>query len=128
MRMAVWQKWDWDFKERDLRQAEERFGLRFPPDLFDFLQERRFPQGYDWAGDGAAIEVALGRPLEGILFDVEHNDIWWLEWGDRPTTETERADVVAAVIKAAPKLVPLYSHRYLPAEPDLPLIFSSTRS
>ena len=59
----------------------------------------------------------LGWPLDGLLFDVENNGLWWSEWGNRPANLQARAEVLAKVVSEAPKLIPLVSHRYLPAEP-----------
>jgi hypothetical protein len=59
----------------------------------------------------------LAWPLTGILFDVEEAGLWWPEWGERPPSEAERAEVVTAVVATAPRLIPIYSHRYIPEEP-----------
>ena len=59
----------------------------------------------------------LAWPLEGMLFDIEHNDFWLPEWGERPADEGARHEIAAAAVRAAPPLIPLYSHRYLPADP-----------
>ncbi len=62
----------------------------------------------------------LDLPRQGIVFDVEHNGFWLEEWGERPgrledalATATERVD-------AAPRLIPIYSHRMMPEEPLSP--------
>ncbi len=100
-------------------RAEERFAIRFPPDLAELLRVglptgEGFPQ---WRSLDASIEAQLAWPLEGMLFDVEHNGFWMPEWGQRPA-DLEAANAVAtAAVRAAPALVPLYAHRYLPAEP-----------
>ena len=107
------------FSLAELDRAQEQFGLRFPSDLCDLLQDHGIPGGYDWAGDTQPIKSALSWPLEGLLFDVEENGLWWPEWGDRPTDEPDRAAVVAEVLDAAPKLIPLLGHRYLPEEPQV---------
>ena len=59
----------------------------------------------------------LAWPFEGLLFDVEENGLWWTEWGDRPDKAEERADVLRGVLGRAPQLIPIFSHRYLPATP-----------
>ena len=60
----------------------------------------------------------LDWPLEGLLFDVENNNLWWQEWGERPGGPAARAEVLRDIVRSAPKLVPLVSHRYLPCEPN----------
>jgi hypothetical protein len=105
----------------ELDQAQERFELVFPPDLLDLLKEQRVfgLRGYDWVYDRARIADALKWPLDGILFDVEENGLWWPEWGDRPATREERASIVGEVVGKAPKLIPLMGHRYLPERPNI---------
>lgn len=109
--------WTEGYSAAELAAAQERHGLRFPPDLEALLRERRPFGGWDWRIDDAGIRAALAAPLEGLLYDLEHNDLWWPEWGERPATAAERAEVLHAVARAAPRLIPLIGHRYLPETP-----------
>jgi hypothetical protein len=110
-------EWGPGYSQSELDAAQERFGLVFPPDLIALLRDRRIPGGHDWTGDEAPIRRMLEWPREGILFDVEHAGLWWPEWGERPDSEAERAEVVSAVVEAAPRLIPIFGHRYIPEEP-----------
>jgi hypothetical protein len=110
--------WAEGYTRHELDLAQETFGLTFPPDLIALFLERRPVRGYDWRSDGEKIRKMLEWPLHGLLFDVEHNDLWWPEWGERPVTAETRAEVLRDVVNQAPKLVPLVSHRYLPTEPN----------
>lgn len=109
--------WTSGYTQAELESAERRFGLRFPPDLADLLRERRPTDGYDWRTDDGRIRQALRWPLEGLQFDVEHNALWWPEWGDRPATRGERAEALRAIVESAPRLVPIIGHRYIPETP-----------
>ncbi|MEA3018375.1 MAG: hypothetical protein QOI38_3097 [Sphingomonadales bacterium] len=109
--------WAEGYSQAELDDAQARFGLTFPPDLVELLRERRLRLGYDWRNDDVAIRRMLAWPLEGLLFHVEHEVIWWSEWGPRPSTPGERAEVVGAVVAVASKLIPLYAHRFLAGEP-----------
>lgn len=109
--------WAAGYSRAELDAAQQRYGLEFPPDLIDLFLDRRPAQGYDWRNDHDQIRAMLAWPLEGLLFDVEQNALWLPEWGERPSRSEARAEVVAATVKAAPALIPLVSHRYLPAEP-----------
>jgi hypothetical protein len=107
--------------DSEIVAAEDRFGFRFPPDLRAVLQfalpvGNGFP---NWRHDPSDfITDRLNWPLEGILFDVEHNDdIWPAEWGPRPEQMDEQFAVVTELVEAAPRLVPICGHRYIPAEP-----------
>ena len=110
--------WGPGYSQGELDGAQERFGLTFPPDLVDLLLQRRIPGGWDWSGDDDRIMEMLALPLDGILWDVENAGLWWPEWGSRPPTENERAEIVGRIVAAAPKLIPLYGHRFIPEEPS----------
>src|SRR5207249_2559582 len=92
-------------------------------DLKAFLQTalpvgENFP---DWrSGDESALRAWLDLPRRGILFDIEHNGFWLEEWGPRPQTLDEAKPVANKLIDAAPRLIPIYMHRMMPAEPHLP--------
>ena len=109
--------WTTGYTPSELDEAQEKFGLRFPPDLVALLRERRPERGYDWRQDDESIRKALRWPLEGILFDVEENDFWLPEWGHRPASGAERSELVTAAFAAVPKLIPIMGHRYIPEEP-----------
>ena len=94
------------------------YGLRFPPDFVEFLSASRPMETYDWSIDNPAIWQMLNWPAEGLIFDVEHNALWLADWGPRPEIPEARAEVVRAVVHEAPPLIPVYSHRYIPAEPN----------
>ncbi|WP_437876282.1 SMI1/KNR4 family protein [Sorangium sp. So ce513] len=106
----------------ELDRAESVIGARFPPDLRSFLSEglpvgERFP---DWREPGSPeIRRRLDWPFEGIAFDIEHNAFWWDAWGARPPELPEALRVARAMLAAAPRLIPIAGHRYIPAEPAL---------
>lgn len=108
--------WTAGYTAAELDDAQARFALRFPPDLVALLRARRPLRGYDWTGPEDPIRRALAWPLAGLLFDVE-NGLWRPEWGERPADAGERAECVTALVAAAPPLIPILGHRYLPAEP-----------
>lgn len=117
-RRAEGRIWAEGYTRHELDLAQETFGLTFPPDLIALFLERRPVRGWDWRSDGEHIRHMLEWPLEGLLFDVEHNGLWWPEWGERPLTADARAEVLRDVVNKAPKLVPLVAHRYIPCEPN----------
>jgi hypothetical protein len=119
-RRAEGRIWAEGYTQHDLDIAQETFGLTFPPDLIALFLERRPVRGWNWRTDGEKIREMLEWPLRGLLFDVEHNALWWPEWGERPVTAGTRAEVLRDIVSQAPKLVPLYSHRYIPSEPNEP--------
>lgn len=91
--------WTRGFSRAALERAQDRFGLTFPPDLFELLLDRRPAGGPDWTNE-AEIRARLAWPYEGLLFDVEHNGLWWPEWGERPGTAGARAEGLRQVVAA----------------------------
>src|SRR5690242_2623049 len=86
--------------DAEVGEVEEHYGFTFPPDLRALLQycvpispgPHRFP---NWRVDSENLHNQLSVPLEGLLFDVEHNGFWWHAWGDRPV-DLESAKAVAS--------------------------------
>ena len=113
-------RWAKGYTTTELDDAQEKFGLVFPPDLVALLQDRRPLDGHVWTTDEVAIRRMLDWPFEGLLFDVEHNHLWWPEWGEKPVGPDAREEVLRSVVAHAPKLIPLIGHRYLPEEPHEP--------
>lgn len=103
--------------DAELHACECEFDIRFPDDLPGFLKcalpvADRFP---DWRnGSREDLRSWLDLPVEGILFDVEQNDFWLPEWGDRPKELDLAKDVVRQLVASAPKLIPIYAHRVIP--------------
>lgn len=110
--------WGPAYTREELLDAERRFGFRFPPDLFEFLLQRRFARGPDWTKDDATIRELMAFPAEGIIVDVERNDFWASGWGPRPATLEKRLAVAEKLVKAAPTLIPLSGEHYMPATPS----------
>ncbi|MFF8265236.1 hypothetical protein [Streptomyces virginiae] len=104
--------------ERELDAVEARFGFTFAADHRVFLAaglphgSRSWP---DWRnGDPEDLAGRLSRPVEGVLFDVEHNRFWHPAWSPRPAETSDALQVARSELATVPQLVPLYSHRYLP--------------
>lgn len=116
-RRADGRTWASGYTQGELDEAQEKYDLLFPPDLVALFRERRPVLGYDWRSDDKEIRQMLSWPLEGLLFDVESNGLWWPEWGERPIEAKDRETVLGEVLAKAPALIPLISHRYLPTEP-----------
>ncbi len=113
--------------DREVESAQDRYGFTFVPEHREFLQHR-LPVGHgwpDWRGMPPAVRERLDWPVEGVLFDVAHG-FWHRSWGPRPESAAEAADAARAHLADVPKLVPVYSHRYVPAAPvhGRPPVFS----
>lgn len=123
-------------REEEIAQIEAREGHEFPPDHRMFLRVLHATappmagalfQGqtlrpavragfYDWRVP-SDVQGAREDVVRGIAFDVEQNAVWRDEWGARPASEEARIEVVRAQVAAAPRLLPLFGHRYLVGDP-----------
>ncbi len=114
----------------EINQIEQEGEFRFPPDLRLLLQRvlpiednrgyRNFP---NWRAEGGKlIEKHQEFLLDGIIFDVTQQKIpYWLEtWGEMPTNMDDAVEIVKQLFSAAPRLIPVYGHRFIPSEPQLP--------
>ncbi|WP_061291313.1 SMI1/KNR4 family protein [Herbidospora cretacea] len=114
--------------DAEFDQIETTFGFTFADDHRAFLaaglpingtrpeegavRKRPWP---DWRdGDEDELRSRLTWPSEGILFAVE-DGAWPASWGTRPEDGTAAAEVAAQRLATAPRLVPVYGHRFLPA-------------
>lgn len=97
---ADWQRgttWLGDRSAIEIAQLEHHWSIHFPPDYRRFLRHLhgadrlmggaryidavhmvpiQTPPFRNWLTDTQAIQDALEWPLEGLLFDIEHNDVW----------------------------------------------------
>ena len=109
--------------DAEVADVERTYAFTFPPDLRGFLQYALpVSSGWvDWRGaDASDSQERLDWPAEGICFDIEHNGFWHPTWGERPDTLALAFAQAREYIALAPRLIPIYSHRYLPADPLLP--------
>lgn len=107
-------------REDEFARIESSFGFRFPPDLRNLLRSglptgQQFP---GWRHDSVEqLCRILDGPVDGIAFDVAENHYWRPEWGDRPRDVEEAITVARMEIGRAPRLIPVFGHRFIPSEP-----------
>lgn len=112
-------RWIAGYNQSQLDEAQERYGLRFPPDLIDLYLEKRPVDGYAWDTEDARIREMLRWPYDLLLFDVEHG-FWWPEWGERPELPEHRAEILRSALDKASRLIPIIGHRFIPETPHAP--------
>lgn len=107
----------------EISGVQARYGFTFPPDMRRMLQ-LALPVGDQWPdwrnGEPDQLRRDVAWPTQGILFDVESNGFWHPDWPSRPESVDRASSLAREVLAAAPVLVPVYGHRYLPSEPSIP--------
>jgi hypothetical protein len=130
-------RWQKGLAGSEIDALEQRWKLRFPIDYRRFLEVLNAPDRgaysvgwsddppygmeegddepsyFDWQKDDEALLDALNWPLEGLLFDVENNDLWPDSWGAQPGNKQAIGEKLAQLVAAAPSLIPITGHRYL---------------
>src|SRR5438094_2772059 len=130
--------WSRGLSDAQINKLETEWSLRFPPDYRLFLKElhsvdrpmdgakfvegnklvpRKEPSFYNWLTDKDSLQRAFRWPAEGLLFDVERNDLWLQSWGKKPETIGERKRRLMELLDRAPRLIPVFGSAYLLAEP-----------
>jgi hypothetical protein len=136
-----WQRgtrWLDGLTDAEIDGVERRWAIRFPPDYRLFLRELHTvdrpmvgaefrghghlvpserPSFPNWQTDTAALQERFDWPLSGLLFNVEHDDLWLPSWGERPAHRPEREARIREAARSAARLLPVFGHRYLLAEP-----------
>lgn len=104
--------------KEEICEIEEMYDLQFTnewKEIYSILLpvSRGF---YNWRNKNAEnvvkIREAINSPISYILeeiWDVE----WSEEWGKEPEIQSEREAAIKERIEKAPKLIPIYDHRYL---------------
>ncbi|GAA2604557.1 hypothetical protein [Paractinoplanes durhamensis] len=104
--------------DQELSATEHEFGFTFAPEHRAFLAEG-MPSGRGWpdwrSPDRLGLRERLAWPVEGILFDVVENNFWYEGWGFRPENVADAMTAARGYLVTAPRMIPVYSHRYLPA-------------
>jgi hypothetical protein len=104
----------------EICQIEADYNFNFPPDLKEFLMFALpvSPNFLNWrSASRDQIIARLSSPYEGIYFDIEHNGFWLEEWGIQPSSRFDAFQKAKKAVKAAPKLIPIFGHRYIPDSP-----------
>ena len=107
-------------RDREITRIEESFGLTFGPEHRALLAAA-LPVGTPWVdwrkASRAEIQSRLDWPVDGAIFDVLNNGFWPASWGERPSDPIAAEGHAREHLALVPMVVPIYSHRYLPAGP-----------
>ncbi len=119
--------------DTEIDAIEQIFNIKFPPDLRCFYQialpiddpniDREIIKFPNWRdaltspATKAKIDWRLEWPWKGIKFDIEENNFWYKSWGEKPKGQEEQLQIAKKHFSKYPKLIPIYSHRYIPETP-----------
>ena len=104
---------DYDVEFAEDHRAFLAAGLPLNPRSRGARPGRGWP---DWRhGRRSDLRKMLDWPIEGALFDVKYNDRWHPSWGQRPARRSTALRTARRHLAQAPKMIPVYEHRYLPA-------------
>src|SRR6266576_2918184 len=107
----------------DIQFIEAKLGFRLPDDFAFLLQNIRDPGQvlFPWANfKKQKYEDTIEWVRKRIEFSVEKNDIWLRRWGERPAALFDALAKARSDFSTWPKLLPIYGHRFLAAEPCRP--------
>ena len=108
--------------ESEIKETESKHKFHFPPDLKELLKFLLpiSKNWVNWRNDSEdEIKQRFNWVYKGIYFDIERNVFWLQDWGDKPTDLNEAFEIARLNIQKAPKLIPIFSHRYIPERPHL---------
>jgi len=119
-------QFDKGLTDAEIGQIEDEFKVNFPPDLKLFLQTAlpisqnfvNWRQGLGFEQEAAKIMSRIDWPLNGMLFDVKSNGFWIDSWGLMPESIDDRISIAKTAYQEYEKLIPIYSHRYIPSLPN----------
>jgi hypothetical protein len=108
--------------QAEISRVEDLIDAPMPPELRSLLGallpvSDRFPNWRD--GDEERLRSHIDEPIEGVVDFVEHHDFWFDGWGQRPGSLSSAIAIARENLVAAPKLIPVYGHRYLPCQPAI---------
>ncbi|MBK8723503.1 MAG: hypothetical protein IPL95_14945 [Saprospiraceae bacterium] len=110
----------------EIFRVNQEFGIRFPNDLKLLLQTEipinngfvNWRYGINCENGKKEIDYYLNWPMEGMLFDIKNNSFWHDKWGIKPSEFEKQKLIALKELDKQPKLIPIYSHRYISSEPN----------
>lgn len=104
----------------EITSIEALLGFPLPEDFAFLLRNMRDPGDvfFPWSNfQRQRYDQSIAWVLGGIEFDIVNNDLWLERWGERPVALAEAFDIVRKDFATWPKLLPVFGHRFLPADP-----------
>lgn len=120
-------------KDEQIKQVEAQYQISFTPEHKEFLKilhsvnkkcptefynekneiyTKNEPYFYNWLTDEKIIKEQMNWPYKTIFYDVKKK-FWLNSWEKRPKLDDELQEVFLNEYQNAPKLVPIYAHRFV---------------
>ena len=102
----------------EILNIEKRYAILFPEELKQFFSiALPISDGfYNWRNFNDENVRMIMRKIETPFLDLKEyiDEIYWCDdWGEEPENIEARNDFLMKKINTAPKLIPMYSHRYI---------------
>jgi len=116
-------------KYDEIIQIEKIYNIKFPDSLQKFLTlALPISEGfYNWRNNKESnisfLKYTMNEPIEYVSSMAE--EVYWCDdWGKEPEDKENLIIEVRKRLKSAPKLIPIFSHRYIPMtlDEDPPII------
>ncbi len=104
----------------EIASIEAQLGFRVPDDFAYLFQNLQDPGRvfFPWSEfDKRTYDESIAWVLHGIEFDIEKDNLWLERWGKKPDTLPAALEIARKDFATWPKLLPIYAHRFLAAEP-----------
>lgn len=107
----------------EIDMIETLYDISFPNDLKTFYMSALPVSNdfYNWRDispeNVCKIQWAFIKPVLSIAEGVDEVD-WNDKWGEEPTCNIIRREKIIQMVKDAPKLIPIYGHRYVATQYD----------
>ena len=107
--------------ESEIDNIEKKYEVKFPSDYREFLKilhtvnrkPKDRPFFFNWLEDEQVIVDKLNWPYSSLSQD----SIWLKSWGTIPNSQDEIINRFNTWYREAPKLIPIFGHRYIISEP-----------
>jgi len=115
---------DHGMSSQEIVKVEKFYDIFFPIEL-----KRLYSLGlpisdgfYNWRDISSKntqfIKNVLNMPINGLQSDLKNENFWCDHWDPPPNDIEEAQRILLEHYCNAPKLIPIYSHRYMPFVPD----------